>query len=162
MGSNQGRPRENLRAALAAMAGLPGYEHRAVSSCYRTAPVGPVEQPPFVNAVARGSYAGSARELLAALLAIERQRGRQRVVRWGPRTLDLDLLLYGRQIIREPDLKVPHPEMAGRAFVLVPMAELAPDLKLPGLGRSARQLLAAMDPAEKERQSVEKISSCWD
>jgi 2-amino-4-hydroxy-6-hydroxymethyldihydropteridine diphosphokinase len=114
----------------------------ACSSLYRTKPVGPRDQPDFVNAVARLCTHLDPLSLLARLQGIERAHGRVRDgTRWGPRTLDLDLLLYGREQIDEPGLRVPHPEIANRAFVLVPLAELGPEPPtIPG-GRSLADLL---------------------
>ncbi len=160
LGSNLGDARGHLLAGLAGLKALAGYRHLALSSCYLTAPVGLTEQPPFANAVARGIYVGSAAGLLAGLLAVEAAQGRQRLLRWGPRTLDLDLLLFGDQVVDQPDLRVPHPEMAGRAFVLVPLAELASGLKLPVWGLTAGQLLERMAPAERQLQRVERVA--WD
>jgi 2-amino-4-hydroxy-6-hydroxymethyldihydropteridine diphosphokinase len=156
LGSNLGRPKENLLAGLAALEKGGFFTRLALSSCYETAPVGKTDQPPFVNAVAHGIYRGTARELLAELLAVETALGRERRERWGPRTLDLDLLLFGREIIAEPGLEVPHPRLHTRAFVLVPLMELAPGLLLPGLEKTAGELLASMTPAERAAQKVER------
>ncbi len=156
LGANLGEAKANLRFAWDELARLAGYRPLALSSPYLTAPVGPQDQPPFWNAVGRGIFEGTARELLQALLAIEKTCGRVRDRRWGPRTLDLDLLLFGRQSIDQPDLVVPHPRLHQRAFVLVPLAELAPELILPRWERTASQLLEALDPAERDRQKVEK------
>ena len=158
LGSNLGDPRRHLLAGLAGLRGLAGYRHLAHSSLYRTAPVGVTDQPAFLNAVARGMFAGTATGLLAGLLAIEAQEGRQRLERWGPRSLDLDLLLFGQEIIALPGLSVPHPEMRRRAFVLVPLMELAPELALPLWGRTAAGLLAALDPAQRAAQTVERVA----
>ncbi|MFH1036412.1 MAG: 2-amino-4-hydroxy-6-hydroxymethyldihydropteridine diphosphokinase [Pseudomonadota bacterium] len=157
LGSNLGQPFEHLRAGLAGIMALEGYRHIAQSSCYVTAPVGRVDQPAFVNAVARGMYYGAAPELLAGLLRVEAARGRQRLEHWGPRTLDLDLLLFGDQVLDLPGLKVPHPEMHRRAFVLVPLLELSPDLRLPRWDQTAGQLLARLTPEERDQQRVEKV-----
>lgn len=105
---------------------------RAVSSIYETAPWGLVEQPAFLNAVCAIETTLSAAALLHRCLAVEQVLGRVRLQRWGPRTLDLDLLLYGQSQIHAPDLTVPHPRMIERAFVLIPLLEVAPDLTLPG------------------------------
>ncbi len=158
LGSNLGQPRDNLRAGLEGMDRLPGYQRLALSSCYLTAPVGPQDQPPFYNAVARGTYTGQPRALLEGLLKIEAQLGRRRDRHWGPRTLDLDILLFGDMVIEEPDLALPHPEMAGRVFVLAPLAELAPDLALPRWGQTAGQLLARMPAQQRAAQKVEKVA----
>ena len=158
LGANLGEPKQNLKKGLAVMAKIPGYTPDAVSSPYKSAPVGPQDQPHFVNAVARGMFNRTPHELLRGLLEVETALGRVREIRWGPRTLDLDILLFGRQVIRDPDLAVPHPEMPKRAFVLVPLAELAKDLVLPLWQRTAGQLLAEMDPLERASQEMERIS----
>jgi len=110
------------------------------SPLYRTAPVGPQDQPDFINAVAALDTALAPLDLLDALQAVEQVAGRERLRHWGERTLDLDLLLYGDAQIRHPRLTVPHPHMTERAFVLVPLAALAPDLQLPD-GRAVTELL---------------------
>jgi len=158
LGSNLGDPRRHLAAGLAGLKALTGYRHLDHSSLYRTAPVGVTDQPAFLNAVARGMFEGSARALLAGLLAIEAQEGRQRLERWGPRSLDLDLLLFGQAIAALPGLCVPHPQMHRRAFVLVPLMELAPALVLPVWGRTAGELMDALDPVERAAQAVERVA----
>ena len=106
------------------------------SSLYRSSPLGGIEQPDFVNAVAAVETTLAAHDLLSQLQAIERIRGREdNRVRWGPRVLDLDLLVYGDRMIDDPNLTVPHPGIAARNFVLLPLREIAPDLDVPGLGR---------------------------
>jgi 2-amino-4-hydroxy-6-hydroxymethyldihydropteridine diphosphokinase len=157
LGSNLGQPMQNLRAGLEGIKKLEGYRHLGQSSCYLTAPVGRVDQPAFVNAVVRGMYNGQALALLAGLLRVEAAQGRKRLERWGPRTLDLDLLLFGGQILELPGLKVPHPEMCRRAFVLVPLQELSPHLVLPLWDQTAGQLLARLTPAQRDQQKVEKV-----
>ena len=107
--------------------------------------MGPQDQPDFVNAVAGLETTLAADELLAALHAVERRAGRRRVVRWGPRVLDLDLLTYGEQQIDLPGLRVPHPGIRHRNFVLLPLLSVAPDLEIPGLP-PLRRLAAEMDP----------------
>ncbi len=146
LGANLGDAAGTLRAALGALAQLPGTRLVAASPLYRTPAWGRDQQPDFINAVARLDTALPARGLLQHLLEIERQFGRRREpgLRWGPRTLDLDLLLYGRQVIDEPGLQVPHPYLHERAFALVPLADLAPDLQIPGQGE-VRTLLAGLD-----------------
>ena len=144
LGSNQDGPEERIKRAFLQLAELPNSRLVARSSLWHTPPVGPVEQPPFVNAVAGLLTRLSPRELLEALLAAERVQGRRREVRWGPRTLDLDLLVYGNRQVEEPGLIVPHPEMGRRAFVLYPLAEMAPTLRVPGQGVVA-ELAAAAD-----------------
>lgn len=158
LGANLGDAKAHLKAGLDGLAAIRGYQPLGVSSLYVTAPVGPVEQPPFLNAVAYGKYRGGAIELLRAMQQIEAGRGRERVVHWGPRTLDLDLLIFGEDIIDLPELKVPHPEMWQRAFVLVPLMEIAPDLKLPLWQKTAGELYQAMTLEEQREQSVHKES----
>lgn len=150
LGSNLDGPVARIHRAFTQLAGLPQTRLQARSSLWLTPPVGPVEQPPFVNAVAGLLTQLTPRELLEALLAAERVQGRQREVRWGPRTLDLDLLVYGANQVDEPGLAVPHPEMSRRAFVLYPLAEVAPALWVPGQGRVAA-LAAGVDGAGLER-----------
>ncbi|MGH8648501.1 MAG: 2-amino-4-hydroxy-6-hydroxymethyldihydropteridine diphosphokinase, partial [Burkholderiales bacterium] len=137
MGSNLDDPPAQIRRALQALAALPGTRLERRSSFYRNPPSGVLDQPDFVNAVAEIETRLAARELLEHLLAIERVHGRVRDVPDGPRTLDLDLLLYGGLAVREPGLVVPHPRMLDRAFVLVPLAEIAPEAVVPGRGRIA-------------------------
>jgi 2-amino-4-hydroxy-6-hydroxymethyldihydropteridine diphosphokinase len=158
LGANLSDVKAHLKAGLDGLAALKGYEPLAVSSLYLTAPVGPVEQPPFLNAVAHGRYHDGALNLLSSLQRIEAGQGRQRIEHWGPRTLDLDLLLFGGEIIDLPELKVPHPEMWRRAFVLVPLMEIAPELTLPRWQKTAGQLYKAMTPEEREEQSVRRES----
>lgn len=147
LGSNLREPRNQVLAALDEIAALPGCHLVARSSLYATTPVGPVPQPDFINAAAALATRLTPMELLAALQAVERAHDRQREgTRWGPRTLDLDLLLHGSHRMRGPGLELPHPEMHRRAFVLVPLAEIAPEwLEIPGRGRLA-DLLAACPP----------------
>jgi 2-amino-4-hydroxy-6-hydroxymethyldihydropteridine diphosphokinase len=144
VGANIGSPEEQVRNALDELANLPATRLERVSSLYRTAPVGFVDQPDFVNAVAKVETALDARELLDALLGIERRHGRVREFPNGPRTLDLDVLLYGDMELNEPGLIVPHPRMHERAFVMVPLAEIAPELLVPGRG-SVRDLVQKVD-----------------
>jgi len=122
--------------------------------------VGVTDQPAFLNAVARGMFEGDPLDLLDALLAIEAGQGRERRQRWGPRTLDLDLLLFGDQVLAHERLTLPHPEMHRRAFVLEPLMELAPELVLPVWGRTAAQLLAGLSDQERREQEVERLA--WD
>ncbi len=143
LGSNLQDPLEQLQAASAALAALPETELVALSRLYRSAAVGPGEQPDYLNAVARLRTGLSPLALLDALQRIELEQGRERHVRWAARTLDLDLLLYGDQCIDEPRLQVPHPRMSQRAFVVYPLADVAPaGLQLPG-GEELAELVAA-------------------
>lgn len=142
LGANLGDPRAQLRAALQALDAIPSTRVTAQSSLYRSAPVGYHTQPEFLNAVARIETMLTPRALLETLHTIEDSAGRSRSFANAPRTLDLDLLLYADRAIGEPGLKVPHPRMHLRAFVLLPLAEIAPDIEIPGQGAIA-PLLAA-------------------
>lgn len=153
LGSNLADPSAQVEAGVGALAKLPKTRLVACSRQYRSAPWGRADQPAFVNAVARVETALAPRELLDALLAIERAAGRERDgTRWGPRVLDLDMLVFGDRRIAEPGLHVPHPHLHERAFVLVPLAEIAPDLDIPGRGRIA-DLLASVDVSSCERMA---------
>jgi len=144
LGSNQGEPVRQLDAALEELNDLPGCRVQRHSRIYRSLPWGPVkDQPDFANAVAEVDTGLLPHELLMALQTLENDHGRERHERWGPRTLDLDLLLYDDLIMSTDDLTLPHPHMHERAFVLVPLADLAPGLEVPGRGK-VRDLLAGM------------------
>jgi 2-amino-4-hydroxy-6-hydroxymethyldihydropteridine diphosphokinase len=137
LGSNLGDREQTLLAAIGALAAHPALEVVAVSSLIDTEPVGYTAQPRFLNGVAALETGLSARELLELLLEVERRFGRSRedVPPQGPRTLDLDLLVYGTDEIEEPGLRVPHPRLHERGFVLESLAEIAPGLDVPGRGR---------------------------
>ena len=136
LGSNLGDREASLRSALAELHATPGIEVRAVSELRETEPVGYLDQPRFLNGVAELETTLQPRELLEALLDVERRLGRDRATgpRYGPRTVDLDLLLYDDLVLAEPGLELPHPRMHERLFVLEPLAELDPGLVLPGRG----------------------------
>ncbi len=136
LGSNLGEREAMIRLALDDLARLPETTLLRASSLYDTEPVGDVDQPNFLNAVAEVESGLAARRLLWNLQLIEKRLGRGRTRRWGPRTIDLDLLLYGDLVIEEPDLTVPHPEMLRRSFVLVPLVELDPMLVHPVTGET--------------------------
>ena len=146
LGGNLGDAAATLHEAMLALDGLPDTRLLRASRLYRTPAWGNTAQPEFVNAAALLQTQLEARDLLDALLDIERIFGRDRGAgeRWGPRTLDLDLLLYGDATIDEPGLRVPHPHLHERAFALLPLAEIAPDLFVPGHGRVA-DLLGGVD-----------------
>jgi len=152
LGSNLESPRRQIASALEALDALPGTSVQSCSSLYRTAPVGYAGQPDFVNAVVCLKTALGPRQLLDALLEIEGEHGRTRSVRNGPRTLDLDLLLHGDVRVDEPGLQVPHPRLTERAFVLVPLAEIAPTLVLPD-----GVFVAELAPALAGAQRIERI-----
>lgn len=153
LGSNLATPLQQLRSALAALAALPQTHLIAQSAFYASDPLGPADQPRYVNAVAALDTTLSPLDLLDALQAIELEQGRTRKAeRWGPRTLDLDILLFGDLQLDEPRLIVPHYHMHARAFVLYPLAEIAPDLQLPD-GRALSELLDACPYTGLERLS---------
>ena len=134
IGSNLGDRETNLGRALDLLAAEDGIDIAAVSEIRETEPVGPVEQGPFLNGAARVETSLAPRALLACLLTVENRLGRVREERWGPRTIDLDLLLYGDEQIDEPGLSVPHPRLHERRFALEPLADLDPGLEIPGQG----------------------------
>lgn len=140
LGSNIEDRERYLQQAIAALDSHPHIHISACSSIYETAPVGYIEQEPFLNMAIAIATSLGADQLLHVMLAIEQQLGRTRDVRWGPRTLDLDMLLYGNEYISTPDLTIPHPRMHERAFVLVPLAEILNEQKDPILMEVATQL----------------------
>ncbi len=149
LGSNLGDRRANLRAAVAALP--PAVQVTACSPIYQTAPWGYTDQPDFLNQVVRGETNLSPRELLVFLKNLESSLGREKTFRYGPRQIDLDILFYADTIVAESDLQIPHPRLHERAFVLVPLADLAPDWVHPQLGCDVRTLLAGVDAREVER-----------
>jgi 2-amino-4-hydroxy-6-hydroxymethyldihydropteridine diphosphokinase len=155
LGANLGDPRRQLEQAVALLADTEEVEVIQVSRIYRTPPLGPPDQPWYLNGVALVRTRLAPEELLRVLLQVEQALGRVRGERWGPRLIDLDLLLYDGEILEGPELIVPHPEMHRRAFVLVPLAEIAPQARHPVLNKTAAELLAALDPAE--RQAVQPV-----
>lgn len=151
IGSNVGDRKANCKKALELLADA-GRVIR-VSSLYYTEPVGYKEQEDFINAVVSIETDLSARELLDACRAIEGRLGRKHTLRWGPRTIDLDILLYGDQMISQPHLVIPHPLMATRRFVLEPLVEIAPEVMHPVLHRTAEQLL-------RELKDISTVLKC--
>ena len=139
LGANLGDAAATVRAAIDALDGLPGTRLVAASRLYRTPAWGVTDQPDFVNAVAVVETSLAPRDLLDGLLEIERRFGRVRLEgeRWGPRTLDLDLLLHGDAVVDEPGLRVPHPRLHERAFALLPLLEAWPEAAIPGVGAAA-------------------------
>ena len=152
IGSNLEDPRAQVLRAFGELAHLPDTRVTARSSLYRTAPIGHAAQPDFVNAVAGIDTQLPAEALLRELQAVEVMHQRKRSFPNAPRTLDLDLLLYGDQRIAKPDLTVPHPRMHERAFVLQPLLEIAPEANIPGIGAASKQLAACAG------QKVERIA----
>jgi len=151
LGSNLDDPRTQVGRAVTALGELPGTRLVLQSSLYQSRPFGPVAQPDFVNAVAGLLTTLEPANLLECLKSTETRLGREQpVLRWGPRRIDLDLLVHGAAQISRPDLVVPHPGIAERAFVLVPLAEIAPDLVVPGAG-CVRDLLTRVDSTGLER-----------
>ncbi len=146
LGSNLGDTRANLDHAVELLNAHDGIRVTKVSSHLQTAPVGYLDQPDFMNAVIEVETALRQRELLEAVLAIEQQMGRVRTFRWGPRVIDIDVLLYDGEQVDEPDLVIPHPRMMERSFVLGPLAEIAPELRLPD-GRTAAEAAQSTDSA---------------
>lgn len=153
LGSNLDDPEQQVKKALAELGGLPETALLHQSSLYRSAPVGPQDQPPYINAVAELETVLPPRTLLSQLQTIESGHGRVRGGRrWGPRPLDLDILLYDDLNLNDPELVIPHPQMARRNFVLVPLLEIEPDTGIPGLGQ-ARVLLEKLG-----RHGLERLS----
>ncbi|MBU7007824.1 2-amino-4-hydroxy-6-hydroxymethyldihydropteridine diphosphokinase [Phosphitispora fastidiosa] len=148
LGSNMGNPVLNLETALKRIDGIEGIRITATSSVYETEPVGYEEQAWFHNCVAEIDTLFSPEELLCKLQEIENELGRVRLIRWGPRTIDLDILLYDRAVINTERLIIPHPRMAERAFVMVPLAEIAPDAEFPD-GRTAAQVTELINDNKK-------------
>lgn len=156
VGSNLGDRSAHVAGALRGLRALPRSRLVAASEPIETDPVGPPGQGPYLNAAALVETQLAPEDLLASLLAIERARGRRRTPgeRWGPRTLDLDLLLYGDRVIEAPGLSVPHPRLRERLFVLRPLAAVAPDLPVPPDGRPVRELLDALLPAPETADAL--------
>jgi 2-amino-4-hydroxy-6-hydroxymethyldihydropteridine diphosphokinase len=158
LGSNLGDPVAHFAAAIAEFRSLGTVEK--VSPYYRTAPIGGPDQDDYLNAVVLVQTTLSPRELLAATTGIEASRGRIRGERWGPRTLDIDILLYGDQTVDEPGLTVPHPRMTERRFVLAPLLDVWPDAALPG-GRPAAELIGDVSDQEIEQVALFKPTPSW-
>jgi 2-amino-4-hydroxy-6-hydroxymethyldihydropteridine diphosphokinase len=153
LGGNLGDRRGFIARALAALAAQPGIRLLAVSALYETEPWGKIDQPSFLNAAARIATELPPRRLLKAAIAVERSLGRERGERWGPRTIDLDILLYGDRTVEEPGLTIPHPRLTERPFVLAPLADVMPEARIAGrtvgewLARTGRAGLTMVAPA---------------
>ncbi|MSQ21438.1 MAG: 2-amino-4-hydroxy-6-hydroxymethyldihydropteridine diphosphokinase [Betaproteobacteria bacterium] len=152
LGANLGDARGTIIQAVAAIARFEATTFVACSSHYSTAPLGYEDQPPFVNAVAKFATFLAPHVLLDNLQELERQYGRQRSFPNAPRTLDLDLLLYGSTVLSSPTLTLPHPRMCERAFVLIPLVEICPSIEIPGRGRASEHL------AQVVRQHVVRLA----
>lgn len=158
IGSNLGAAQDTLRDAVADLAAVPGIEVVEVSALARTAPVGGPDQPDFLNAVVIARTTLSPRDLLRATAEIEHGHGREHTVRWGPRTLDIDIVVYGQVSAVTDDLELPHPRAHSRAFVLQPWAQVRPDAVLHGLGGGPVAALAATAP---DREGVRWLALDW-
>ncbi len=152
LGGNLGDPAASMAAALRLLDAEPDVAVAGVSSLYRTPPWGKLDQPDFLNAAAELATTRSPHQLLELCLETERKLKRVREERWGPRLIDIDILVFGKRVIRETGLEVPHPRMLERAFVLAPLAEIAPELDVDG--RSVAQRLSTVD-----RTGIERLPS---
>lgn len=155
VGSNLGEPVRQVEAAFAAIERLPDSGYFRRSGLWRSAPLGPADQPDYVNAATGFLTRLEPGDLLRRLQGIEQGASRQRGERWGPRTLDLDLLVLGRLVVSKPGLELPHPRIVERNFVLLPLAEIAPDLEVPRRGTVAR-LLAGIS---RNHPAIERIAT---
>jgi 2-amino-4-hydroxy-6-hydroxymethyldihydropteridine diphosphokinase len=154
LGANLGNRRRNIAAGLSALE-RGGVRIRRRSSLYETEPVGKGDQPWFLNAIVAAETDLAPRELLLLCKRIEKESGRRRTVRFGPRPLDIDILLYKGRVIREEDLEIPHPRMRERRFVLIPLVEIAEGIKDPRDGRRFSEILALLDEEKKVTRSRE-------
>ena len=156
LGSNLGDRVETIRKAMEMISKIPGVSASSSSSLYETEPVGISDQPMFVNAVLEIETDLSPEELFSKLKDIESELGRTETIRWGPRIIDIDILLFGDRVIEERDLTIPHPEMTKRGFVLVPLCEIAPEIKHPKLKKTIREIADGLG----DISGVEKIEEC--
>ncbi len=152
LGSNLGDRQKQIQRALDLLQRDGTVRIVSSSALYETEPVGVADQPMFLNGVVKCDTQRTPQGLLALLQSVERSLGRERTVRWGPRRIDLDLLLYDDLQIQQPDLVVPHPELPNRAFVLIPLAEVAPDMVHPVLGKTVVELLDCVPGREAVRR----------
>lgn len=148
LGSNMGKREDYLRQALSALEATGQIKITNFSSIYETEPVGYTDQADFLNMAIEIATSYSANDLLDECLQIEKTLGRKRILHWGPRTVDIDVILYNQNQINTENLIVPHPRMHVRAFVLVPLAEMNPTLNVPGLNQTVKQLLMQVDQTE--------------
>ncbi len=152
LGSNLGDRLTQLKQAMDLLHHTSGIRVNRISSVYETHPVGYLDQPCFYNAVIEVQTTLPPEKLLFTILQTEQKLHRVREVRWGPRTIDIDILLYGDRVIEQEDLQVPHPRMKERAFVLAPLSELAGSRIIPGTGQTVEQLLQELPPGQKIRR----------
>ncbi|MGH8120405.1 MAG: 2-amino-4-hydroxy-6-hydroxymethyldihydropteridine diphosphokinase [Gammaproteobacteria bacterium] len=150
LGSNLDDPESRIMSAILSISQFPGTTLLGRSSCYRSKPLGPQDQPEYINAVVQVDTSLGVEQLLEYLQGVENRQGRVRTQRWGPRTLDLDLLLFDDLVAMSDDLTLPHPEMHKRGFVLYPLHEIAPEIEIPGRG-PVRDLLRGMDPSRVQK-----------
>ena len=155
LGSNLENPLQQIKTAIDDLQSLADINIVSVSSLYQSPPMGPADQPDYINAVLALETSLNPHQLLDALQSVEQLHGRVRKRHWGERTLDLDILLYGDQILDDERLKIPHPGMHERAFVLYPLAEIAPDIEIPGIGTLQKILPSC---PQGDLQQVEHIS----
>jgi len=156
LGSNMGSKRENLAQAVELISNIPGVKLKNRSSLYETEPWGKTDQDKFLNQVIEIETSLPPRELLKELQDIEINMGRQRKEKWGPRIIDLDILLYGNEVLDDPQLTIPHPRMRERLFVLVPLAEIGADLRFPDNGATVREVLSSVLAREGNR-GIERV-----
>jgi 2-amino-4-hydroxy-6-hydroxymethyldihydropteridine diphosphokinase len=155
LGSNLENPLQQIKTAIDDLQSLADINIVSVSSLYQSPPMGPADQPDYINAVLALETSLNPHQLLDALQSVEQLHGRVRKRHWGERTLDLDILLFGDQILDDERLKIPHPGMHERAFVLYPLAEIAPDIEIPGIGTLQKILPSC---PQGDLQQVEQIS----
>jgi len=158
LGTNLGDRLGNIQEALRKLDDLPIIQSVRVSSVYEAAPVGVTDQPFFLNLVVAARTSLAPHALLDALLHIENQMGRVRTERWGPRVIDMDLLLYGGEQVALPGLTVPHPRLRERAFVLIPLAEIAPELTLPGDGKKVADIAEVFSEDFSRERNIRRVS----
>ncbi len=158
LGSNLGDREGNLHRALGLLESGSGVKVTTTSSLYETRPVGVTEQPDFINLVAEVETSLDPHQLLRRCLGVENEMGRVREAHWGPRLIDVDVLLFGEEVSQDDELVLPHPEMLNRAFVLVPLLEIAPDLAMPD-GRSIAGALEALPEEERSGVARRKVEA---
>lgn len=156
LGTNLGRKRDNIARAIQLIAALPGVKINKSSSLYETEPWGKTDQEKFLNQVIAVETSLQPAELLRELQNIEIKMGRQRKEKWGPRIIDLDILLYGNEVMDDPHLTIPHPHLRQRLFVLVPLAEIGADLQFPEDGATVEEVLSSVLVREGNR-GIERI-----